>query len=131
MDPLIDGVELLQANPDYAHVRYPDGGETTVATKHLAPKGQVEVVETLPAPERIPKEAENLPLDTHVSVTPEAEPSSSSEPVPEPQPEPAPVQNAEPAPVRGSKRVVALWLNLIFKGQGECSVNDIADETRN
>jgi hypothetical protein len=24
-DPLVDEVELLQANPHYAHVRYPDG----------------------------------------------------------------------------------------------------------
>ena len=36
MDPLVDEVELLQANPHYVHVRYPDGRETTVATKHLA-----------------------------------------------------------------------------------------------
>ena len=60
MDPLVDKVELLQASPHYAHVHYPDGKETTVATKHLAPKGQV--FETLPAPERIPEEADNLPL---------------------------------------------------------------------
>lgn len=95
MDPLVDEVGLLQANPHYAHVRYPDARETTVARKHLAPKGQVEVVETLPAPERIPKEVENLPLDTHVSVTPETEPSSASGPVPEPQPEPAPVRRSQ------------------------------------
>jgi transposase InsO family protein len=39
-NPLVDEVELLQANPHYAHVRYPDGRETTVAIKHLAPRGQ-------------------------------------------------------------------------------------------
>ena len=38
-DPLVDEVELLQANPNYAHIRYPDGKEDTVATKHLAPPG--------------------------------------------------------------------------------------------
>ena len=37
-DPLVDEVKLLQANPHYAFVRYPDGRETTVSTKHLAPK---------------------------------------------------------------------------------------------
>lgn len=37
-DPLVEEVELLQANPHYAFVRYPDGRETTVSTKHLAPK---------------------------------------------------------------------------------------------
>ena len=37
-DPLVDEVQLLQANPHYAFVRYADGRETTVSTKHLAPK---------------------------------------------------------------------------------------------
>ena len=63
MDPLVDEVELLQANPHYAHVRYPDG--------------HMKVVETLPAPECIPEEAENLLLDTHKRVTPAAGPSSA------------------------------------------------------
>ena len=107
MDPLVDEVELLQASPHYAHVRYPDGRETTVATKHLAPKGQV--VENLTVPGRIPEEAENLPLDTCVGVAPDAESSSG----PEPQSQLTPVQNAEltpvpdvePAPVHCSQRV--------------------------
>ena len=33
-------VELIKANPHYAHIRYPDGRETTVSTKHLAPCGK-------------------------------------------------------------------------------------------
>ena len=37
-DPLVDEVELLEANPKYAHVRFPDGREDTVATKFLAPQ---------------------------------------------------------------------------------------------
>ena len=82
MDPLVNELELLQTNPHYAHVRYPDGRDMTVATKHLAPEGQLEVVKTLRAPERIPKETENLPLDTHVSGMPDAEPSSVPEPKP-------------------------------------------------
>ena len=40
-EPLVDEVELLQANPSYAHVRYPDGRETTVSMRHLAPVGKV------------------------------------------------------------------------------------------
>ena len=36
-EPLVDKVELLQANPQYAHVRYTDGQETTVSLHHLAP----------------------------------------------------------------------------------------------
>ena len=103
MDPRVEEVELLQANPHYAQVRYPDGRETTVATKHLAPKGQV--VETQPAPECIPVEAENLPVDTSVGVSLDAEPSSAPEPPPEPQPELTPARNVEPAPVRRSQRI--------------------------
>jgi len=40
-EPLVDEVELLQANPNYADVRYPDGRVTTVSTRHLAPAGKV------------------------------------------------------------------------------------------
>ena len=37
-DPLVDEVELIEANPNYAHIRSPDGREDTVALKYLAPK---------------------------------------------------------------------------------------------
>ena len=36
-EPLVDEVELVEANPHYAHVKFPDGRETTVSTKQLAP----------------------------------------------------------------------------------------------
>lgn len=36
-EPLVDEVELLEANPSYAHVRLQDGRETTVSVRHLAP----------------------------------------------------------------------------------------------
>lgn len=39
MEPLVNEVELLQANPHYVHVWYPSGRETTMATKYLASKG--------------------------------------------------------------------------------------------
>ena len=51
-DPLIK-VDVLQANPHYAHIRYPDGRETTVSTKYLAPYGHVEHVEA-PTPTQVP-----------------------------------------------------------------------------
>ena len=38
-DPLVDEVELIEANPQYAHVRLPDGKESTVSLRHLAPVG--------------------------------------------------------------------------------------------
>ena len=39
-EPLVDEVELIGENSHYAHVRYPDGRETTVSTRHLAPCGE-------------------------------------------------------------------------------------------
>ena len=33
----MDEVDLLQANPQYAHVQYADGRETTVSLHHLVP----------------------------------------------------------------------------------------------
>ena len=38
-DPLVDEVQLLQANPQYAHIRHSDGRESTVSIRHLAPCG--------------------------------------------------------------------------------------------
>ena len=40
-DPLVDEVELLSANPQYAHVRLQNGRETTVSLRQLAPTGEI------------------------------------------------------------------------------------------
>ena len=48
-EPLVDEVELLEANPHYAHIRFPDGRETTVSVRDLAPIGERQEVVT-PAP---------------------------------------------------------------------------------
>ena len=37
----VDEVELLEANPQYAYIRYPDGRETTVSIKQIAPPGDI------------------------------------------------------------------------------------------
>ena len=39
---LVDEVEMLQANPYYAHVRYPDSRKTTDG--HQAPQGQTKLL---------------------------------------------------------------------------------------
>ena len=43
-DPLVDEVQLLQANPQYAHVRHADSRETTVSIRHLAHRGSTDVL---------------------------------------------------------------------------------------
>lgn len=67
-DPLVDEVTLLQGNAEYAHVRLPDGRETTISTRHLAPLGrELTPIETTsdpttdadPAP---PVQEDDLPL---------------------------------------------------------------------
>lgn len=40
-EPLVEEVQLIEANPDYAHVRFLNGKETTVSTRHLAPQGDM------------------------------------------------------------------------------------------
>ena len=51
-DPLVDEVELLQANPQYAHIRYADGRRTTVSIHHLAPLPEdTHIHDVLPAPD--------------------------------------------------------------------------------
>ena len=41
--PMVDEVELIEANPHYAFIRTEDGKETTVSTKHLAPYGERDI----------------------------------------------------------------------------------------
>ena len=36
-DPLVEEVELLESNPQYAHIRFPNGREDTVSIRDLAP----------------------------------------------------------------------------------------------
>ena len=36
-DPFVEEVELLEANPSYAHIRHCNGRETTVSLRDLAP----------------------------------------------------------------------------------------------
>ena len=34
-EPLVDEVELIEANPQYAHVRYPDGKEGPIGVRNV------------------------------------------------------------------------------------------------
>lgn len=54
--PLVDEVELLEANPEYAHVRYSNGREDTVSTRQLAPCAQE-------SPSMLPHENDNKERD--------------------------------------------------------------------
>ena len=43
-DPLVEEAELIEANPEYALVKFPDGRETNISLKHLAPRGSHELL---------------------------------------------------------------------------------------
>ena len=54
-EPSVDVVELLEANPNFAHVRFRDGREDTVALRNLAPyPRQSDQEDTLPSSEAEP-----------------------------------------------------------------------------
>ena len=42
-EPLVETVDLLDVNPNYAHVRLNNGRETTVSLRHLAPVGDTNI----------------------------------------------------------------------------------------
>lgn len=44
-EPSVDEVDLIEANPNYAHVRFTDGRESTVSIRDLAPKGDTSTQE--------------------------------------------------------------------------------------
>ena len=91
-DPIVDQVELKEANPTYARVKYMDGRESTVSIRDLAPCPQASaqsppvIVPTVnepqcPAPiplDQQPTESKDLPTEcqdgavNHDSVTPPA-----------------------------------------------------------
>ena len=53
-DPIVESVDLLHANPEYAFVRHPDGRENTVSLRDLAPtpdSARVQPPETVGVPD--------------------------------------------------------------------------------
>ena len=69
-DPLVDKVELLEANQQYANIQHPDGRESTVSFRDLAPCGNNEDISSTEEPERanienaLPSSDDNPERDT-------------------------------------------------------------------
>lgn len=64
-EPLVHEVELLDCNPEYAHVRFPNGSEETVSLRHLAP---VEDRETQPSNSNDSEQQQpDVPTDSNIS----------------------------------------------------------------
>uniref|UniRef100_A0A0K8SK20 Uncharacterized protein n=1 Tax=Lygus hesperus TaxID=30085 RepID=A0A0K8SK20_LYGHE len=93
-EPLVDKVELVESTPHYAHVRLPDGRETTVSLRQLAPVG----VETEPNEIRATG-AQNVSQEHPDLQTAHPE----LQPVP---PEPQPVTPTDGSPQSSPERLV-------------------------
>ena len=66
-DPLVDEVELTSVNLAYAHIRYPDGRESTVSLKDLSPCPSPEYNLPLPSSVNIPSDSQITDLPSHVT----------------------------------------------------------------
>ena len=96
-DPLVDEVDLLEANPLYAHIRYNDGRESTVSLKHLAPcteTSQLETNDNIQLIQQGPNQDTNFvnEIPTNPDLTTETQPSATE------------VPNESPPPLRRSER---------------------------
>lgn len=88
-DPLVQEVELIETNPHFAHIKYPNGKEDTVSIRDLAQlplesfeaNGEPLHVELPPNEEIITEELPNtIPTESReTTVQPETNPSSNQE----------------------------------------------------
>lgn len=90
-DPLVEPVDLLSATPHYAQIRHPNGRETTVSTKDLAPFPRDQMHTESPSPQTLvdlpasPIVTEVLPIpNDQVPQTANNSDSNLCEPVPIP-----------------------------------------------
>ena len=65
-EPLVDEVELMEANPNFAHIRFPDGRVSTVSVTDLAP---------------CPSKTTTFPESNayHVGITDDEQPTTTSD----------------------------------------------------
>ena len=99
-DPLCDEIEHLEANPNFAYIRYPDGRESTVSTEDLAPCPDTVLTKTN-------RECldDSTPPNTRIRPTTAPTPGTLSQPVHAEHPTDIPPENISPVePVRRSTR---------------------------
>ena len=89
----VDKVELLEVNPQYAYVHYPDGRETTVSIKQIAPPGH-NGNELNSIREIIDQDIPNIPSEKPSDIIPIE--NVTPEMTPEPAPQPSPTNNIKP-----------------------------------
>ncbi|BHF58955.1 hypothetical protein SprV_0100191000 [Sparganum proliferum] len=86
-DPLVEEVELLQCNPQYAHIRFSNGREETVSVRLLAPSGEKDVGDchqetATPVPENLsPLSPDHPPITEQESSTVSTDGQNDATPV--------------------------------------------------
>ena len=72
-DALVEEVELLESNPEYAHIRLPDGREETVSLRQLAPTESRLHIPVITPPESIVDHTviDDTPNASESDITPE------------------------------------------------------------
>ena len=87
-DHPVEKVEIIDCNPQYAHVRMPDGREDTVSLKHLAPGESSESVESIRTPLSRHASLTDSPIeDTNTEAQPSSEQAVPQTPTSVPEPE--------------------------------------------
>lgn len=67
-EPLVETVDLLEVNPNYAHVRFNNGREMKVSLHHLSPLGDRQSsLEAESDPEMENQQLQNAPLESNLS----------------------------------------------------------------
>ena len=101
-DPVVEEVEILDVNPQYAHVKLPSGNESTVSIRDLAPCENTDSSPSEGSPailqESEPNQNEMQPIDS--ADTPSVGPST-------------PAVTEEPAPDSGSPQEEGLRLEFL------------------
>ena len=68
-EPLVDQAHLLEANPQYAHIRFPYERESTVSLRHLAPVSTSEPREHCPIQPTASLPSEPVNAEVHKNDT--------------------------------------------------------------
>lgn len=85
-EPLVENVELIEANPCYAHIRYSNGHEDTVSVKHLAPCGQENEESSTPASDPLLMSEDTIEKQQSTDIANESTTSADEVPVASPSP---------------------------------------------
>ena len=84
-EPLVDQVHLIEANPQYAHVRFPNGRESTVSIRHLKPTTSDNIENSSTNPQNVVTTTSEQPNDQQETLSEVPNPNPVRPPWPQPE----------------------------------------------